>query len=351
MFITGGLTKIDQLPQPSMGLLPAVHSTQATEISVVDGAVSLPTVTAAAGILYKNATGLELNLPAQGGFPIRSISPNEYFSSNGVAFYKLRNKPGLTRQVISVVNGVFTMLEPHQFTNGETVKLYGFVNPTATINGVSSSFSDTGVTFRIAESSGNSFKITTEQGVALNDAATGGNTGGWIHTQQSSSYYPAAFERTIYTFPFTLQSLPVGERFSLSRVFSFRSIAAKSACVWSVIMEFGERVDDVAPGSVGPNLKAYNYLPPAVDQQVVITDVTTDHALGIGFQRTADGISGYRSLYSRSPNLIPGTTPTAKDFTLRVRVGQFDIENQIADPSGYVAYSVAANTKLPDSVG
>lgn len=347
MFLTGGLTKIDQLPQPAMGLLPAVHSTQAVQISLT----TLPDVMAASGLLYKNATGSTLSLPAQGGFPARSIHPNEFFSSNGVAFYKLRNKTSLTRQILSVENGVFTMDKPHQFVDGETVACYGFLNASATVNGSATNFSDSGVLYRIAESSGNTFKITTDSGDLLEDASTGGNTGGWIHTQQSSSYYPAAFERTIYTFPFTLQSLPIGESFTLSRIFSFRSISAKSACVWSVIMEFGERVDDTTPGSVGPNLKSYNYLPPAIDQQVVITDVTTDHALGISFTRTVDGISGSRSLYSRSPNLIPGTTPISGDFTLRVRLCQFDIEDQIADPSGYVAYSVTANPTLKDSLG
>ena len=347
MFLTGGLTKIDQLPQPAMGLLPAVHSTQAVQIS----STTLPDVMAASGLLYKNATGSTLSLPAQGGFPARSIHPNEFFSSNGVAFYKLRNKPGLTKQIISVENGVFTMADPHQFLNGESVKLVGFINATATVGGVKNDFNNTNI-YRIVESEGSTFMIATDNGDILNDATTGGNTGGWIHTQQSSSYYPAAFERTIYTFPFTLQSLPIGESFTLSRIFSFRSISAKSACVWSVIMEFGERVDDTTPGSVGPNLKAYNYLPPAIDQQVVITDVTTDHALGITFTRTVDGISGSRSLYSRSPNLIPGTTPTSSgDFTLRVRLCQFDIEDQIADPSGYVAYSVTANPNRKDSLG
>jgi hypothetical protein len=305
----------------------------------------------ASGLLFKNATGIGINVPAQGNFPARLIPNGEYFSSNGVAFYRLKNKPGLTHQILSLEGGVFTTAKPHLFVNGETLTLHGFINGAMTRNGQSISFSDTGVRYHIAQSNGTTFKIADANGVIYADASSGGGTGGWIHTQSSSSYYPTAFERTIYTIPFTLQGLPVGEQFKLSRAFSFRSISAQSACVWSVIMEFGQRVDDVAPGSVGPNLRSYEYLPPAIDQQVVITDVNSDHSLGIGFAKTLSGISGFRSLYSRRPNLIPGTTPVADDFVLRVRLAQFDIENQISDPTGYVAYSVAANPLEKDSLG
>jgi len=334
-----------------MGLLPAVHATTAMDIILTGGVYTLPNPQEVTGLLFKNATGNAINLPAQGNFPAGSIRNGEYFSSNGMGFYRLKNKPSLTYQVVSLEAGVFTTAKPHFFINGETLELHGFVNATMTSNGQSINFSGTGVRYRIAESSGTTFKIADANGVIYSDASSGGGSGGWIHTQSSSSYYPTAFERTIYTFPFTLQGLPVGEQFKLSRVFSFRSISAQSACVWSVIMEFGQRVDDVSPGSIGPNLKAYEYLPPAIDQQVVITDVTTDHSLGITFRRTVEGISGFRSLYSRTPNLIPGTTPVGDDFVLRVRLSQFDIENQISDPSGYVAYNVAANPKEADSLG
>lgn len=355
MLLSGGLTQISQLPQPSLGLLPAVHSISKTDIVLgSDGTAALPNVKDVQGSLLYNATGAAIILPVQGNFPSRAIPAGEFFSSNGTAFYKLRHKPGLTRQVISLEGGVFTTSIPHHFTNGETIALYGFVNSNTTFgapDGTPGAFSDTGVLYRVAEVDGNTFKIANDDGVVFSDASSGGNSGGWVHTQQSSSYYPAAFERTIYTFPFTLQSLPVGETFTLSRVFSFRTISAQSASVWSVIMEFGQRVDATGPGSVGPNLKAYEYLPPAIDQQVVITDVTTDHSLGISFSRTSGGISGSRLLYSRNSSLIPGTLPLGDDFTLRVRLGQFDIEDQIPDPTGYVAYNVSPNPNFDDSLG
>lgn len=345
MLLSGGLSSISQLPQPSMGLLPAVHST-----SPINVEAALPSVSTA-GELYRNVTGAPITIPAQGNFPARSIKNGAYFSSNGTAFYKVRNKPGLTRQVTSLIDGVFQCANPHGLVNGQTIRLYGFINATTTFAGERplASFSDDGSYYFIVNASGNSFMIGNEDGV-FTDASSGGGTGGWVHTQESSSYYPEAFERTIYTFPFSLQSLPIGERFALSRLFSFRSISAQSACVWSVIIEFGERVDDVGPGSVGPNLQSYSYLPPAVEQQVVITDVITDHPLGIEFSRTAEGVSGSRLIYSRSPALIPGTLPLGDDFSMRVRLSQFDIENQIADPSGYVAFNVAPNPKYKDNL-
>lgn len=349
MLITGGINSILQLPQPALGLVGAIHSTSVTSITLVGGTYTLPDVTTVSGHVFKNNTGTFIDIPAQGNYPARSIPNGEYFASNGTAYYWVKNKKGITRQVLTVIGGVFTTVGNCNFINGESVTLYGFQGSALSIGGAN--FSDTGTQYHIANVTSNTFQIADSEGNIYTNASTNGNTGGWAFTQATDSYYPNDFERTIYTFPFTLQSLPTGATWSINRKFSFRSISATTNAVWSIIMEFGSRYDDQGPGIVGPNIAGFNYAPPALEQQVLITDVPNSNNLGLTIKRNPDGtISVSRYIYSQIVNGIPGTYPTTNDFILRVRVGQFDTENSITDTSGYVAYSVEPGA-IADNIG
>jgi hypothetical protein len=65
-------------------LLPAIHRASAQDVS------ALPPVSAAAGIVYRNAGSMALSLPAGGGRKAQSVPAGGFFGGDGRALYALR---------------------------------------------------------------------------------------------------------------------------------------------------------------------------------------------------------------------------------------------------------------------
>ena len=160
--------------------------------------------------------------------------------------------------------------------------------------------------------------------------------------QETNSYYPEAFERTIYTLAFTPESLPLRAEFELKRRFDFRLFSNNTDAVWNVVWEIGMRADQTAPSPIGPNLAGYTWRTPLIDQQIPITDLASRHDFGISLKRDLAGSdevwTGTISRYSKTLAAVAGQLPTGNFFVLRLRVSCFDIENAIANPKGYAAY-------------
>jgi hypothetical protein len=159
---------------------------------------------------------------------------------------------------------------------------------------------------------------------------------------QTNSFYPEVFERTLYSFAFTAVSLPLRQRWSLSRDFDFRLFSNNTDAVWNVVWEVGDRYAETSPAPIGPNLDGYNWRTPLIDQQVHITDVVGRHRFEISLYRdvgpdgefwTGTAARYGKTLAAQSPQL-----PLSNDFVLRLRLSCFDIENNVPDPRGFIAY-------------
>ena len=323
------LDKIDQLPQPALGLLGAIHTATVTNLSgvLINGAFPSPASTK--GQVFLNNLTTPISIPAGGNYPSRALNQGDHVASNGTLYYKVVNKRSITRQILSVANGVFTTaMGSPLLQDGLVVTPQVFSSP---------SWFSNGTDYAISYSRGNTFRLRCPRTTTLPASAS---VAGWVHSKKTNSFYPAAFERTAYSVSFTPQSLAIGSSFTLSKVFTFRAIGAATAAVYSVLFEFGVRRNTTSPAPVGSNIAGYEFLPPAVEQEVVLTDVTSSHTLGIQFVKTPSGMEGQRYLYSKSLALIPGTYPVdTEDFILRIRIGQFDIEDD-TDTQGYVGYLI-----------
>lgn len=243
------IAKISQLPQPALGLLPAVHDATVVEVS------ELPT-TSLSGNVWKATAAL--TLPAYGRWPARQIAVNEHFAHDGRLFYKVRQR--------------------------------------------------------------------------------------LVHAEGETSWYPEAFERTLYTLHMTPTMLPVGSNFRFERQFDFRLVANSTNAVWSVVIEVGQRTAQTTPSPIGPNLQDYTWLEPLLEHQIVLTDVMCSHQLGAQIWNTADGYEASRLLYDKAEACSEASLPTGSDFALRVRLANFDTQNSVADPKGYAAYVARALT-------
>lgn len=248
MFITS-LKTVPNLPEPPLGLLPAVHDATITEIA---GPWIAPAPGAVAGEVFMNGTGSPLVLPEHEGWPSVKLRSGGYFACDGRCFYEVNR---------------------HLATN---------------------------------------------------------------------SFYPAHFERTLFTVSMTPRILPLGGTIRLERGFGFRLFNNVSNAVWHVIWEIGVRTSLTMAG-VGPNLEGFNWLAPIVDQEVVLTDIETWHGLGVVIQNSNSGYIGTQLAYERTIGASEGSMPPTdqNDFVLRCRLSLFDTEDSVTDPRGYVAYTAS----------
>jgi len=246
MFITT-LKTVPNLPEPPLGLLPAVHDATVTDIA---SAWTAPEVATVAGEVFRNSAGSPIVLPELEGWPSVKIRNGGHFACDGRCFYEVNR---------------------HLTTN---------------------------------------------------------------------SFYPAHFERTLFTVSMTPRILPMNGTIRLERAFAFRLFNNVSNAVWHVIWEIGLRTS-LAGSGIGPNLEGFDWLVPLVDQEIVLTDIETWHGLGVVIQNTRTGYVGTQLTYERTIGAPEGSMPPADehDFVLRCRLSLFDTEDSVTDPRGYVAYT------------
>jgi|688.fasta_scaffold436001_2 hypothetical protein len=170
-----------------------------------------------------------------------------------------------------------------------------------------------------------------------------------VRYKNTNSYYSKAFERQLYTFAFTAISLPLRTFWTLTRNFSFRLLSNNTNSVWNIVWEVGDRATETTPAPIGPNLLGYVWREPLLDEQVHITDVASEHKLGVRLYRqvgqedptnpiSPEYWTGSINRYDKWVAVGSAQLPRTTDFVLRVRLSCFDTQNDVADPRGYVAY-------------
>lgn len=319
--------KIAQLPQPALGLLPAVHDATVAETA------EIPTGTPAelSGNVWKATAAI--TLPAWGRWPARQIAIGEHFSHDGRFFYKVRQRlvaAGILCTITS--DGTTATVEAasaHGFTTGDSAILYGAAQGAYNGTFTATVTSPTGFTFPVS-------------GSPDSPATASSIVGGPYVRPKETSWYPDAFERTLYTMHFSPKQLVLGADFRFVRQFDFRLVSNSTNAVWSVVCEIGQRTTQTSPGPIGPNLMDYEWREPLLEQQVVITDVACSHQLGVQLYNKLAGYSATRLLYDTTLGCTDASLPVASDFAFRTRLTCFDTQNSVADPKGYVAYVAKA---------
>jgi len=164
--------------------------------------------------------------------------------------------------------------------------------------------------------------------------------------EETNSYYPQAFERTLYTLAFTANSLPLGGTFTLSRLLKVRLLANNTDVVWNWVWEVGMRVAETTPAPIGPNIDTYVWRTPLIDEQVHVTDIVSTHEMGVELRRSLSGTdevwAGNVARYAKVLAAQSEQLPTGTDFVLRLRLSCFDTQNEVASPRGFVAYFCTA---------
>jgi hypothetical protein len=158
----------------------------------------------------------------------------------------------------------------------------------------------------------------------------------------TNSYYPAAFERVLYSIAFTPESFPLGTVRYISRMIEVRLLNNNTNAVWNFVWEVGMKQDQSSPAPTGPNLDGYVWRTPLIDQQLHLTEVSSKHNMGVQLRRVVrdgeDKFVGDVALYNRVVGALDEQLPTGNNFVLRLRLSCFDTQNDVPEPRGFVAY-------------
>ena len=344
--IISSMKSIESVPAPALGLLPAIHDAEVEDVPLVGGLPALPLAEACKGRVFRNQTVKAIALPPTSKWPARSLEAGGVFGSDGRLFYKVRQKPGTTSYY------------PESFER----TLYNFsFSPQSFSAGTEFDLSRLFYFRLIGNTSSAVWSVIFEIGVRTNQTTPtlqltmpGTLTSGSATVAISNPQLGSLFYRMVVA--------GTGISTGLDGTTYIKSIdLATSTLVLSrpATQSGAKTLTFTAP--VGPNLGDFLWLPPLLEQEVLLTEMKTISPMGIWIKNWGDknvlgpdgntapdpyrndlGYQGFAKLFDKATPVPLDSLPTDRDFLLRVRIGQFDTENSVTDPKGYAAYMVRA---------
>ena len=340
--IINTLKTLDSVPSPALGLLPAIHDASVEDVPLVGSNASLPNASDARGRVFRNQTNASIVLPATSRWPARSLEPGATFGSDGRLFYKVRNKLGTTSFYPesferTVYNFSFTR---KSFPPGgvfELNRLFYFRLIANTSTAVWSVIFEVGMrTDQVLPKSEYTIDATLVQGASMVTVPVNRAVDIVQMMVVSGSGIPEGLDGT-------------------TKVLWVDVADGKVYLTKPATQSGVKSLKFTAP--VGPNLGDYVWLPPMLEESVVLTEMKSMNPLGILLKNYGDkngiatrneyGFEAYAKLYDKAISCPMESLPTGADFIMRVRIGQFDTENSVSDPRGYAAYLIR-DVKDPD---
>jgi hypothetical protein len=158
----------------------------------------------------------------------------------------------------------------------------------------------------------------------------------------TNSYYPLEFTRELFSVFLAEEMVPQLSTVRLSFDLGMRSFSSNTMAQWVVVLQIGQRASDTSPAPIGANLSGFSWLPPSVSHPITFGSVAQQHSVGLQIQRLENLAGGVRFLASSLSfgSMSACQAPTANGFVIRAKLAQFDTENNVSSPSGFVAYEM-----------
>lgn len=341
--IINSLKQVQALPNPALGLLRAFHDAEVAD-TVFDGEQTavFPTAIEVVGQVFRNQSAAPMVLPAYGKWPARTIAPGDLYGSDGRFFYQVRHKKGTTSYYPeSFERSIYTIsFTRDSFQLGALFTLDRLFYFRLISNNVTAVWS---VIFEI----GMREDVSSPQVVVEADAVLTNNS-------KAISVPNFALQQIQENMGVSGTGVPIG-----CRVVAIDLEAGTIQVSRSATQSGSRALTFTAP--VGPNIMRFRWLPPMLESQVTLTELKSINPLGISLKKwgtktkidplgqTVDvperndfGYEGLAKIYNNAGTVPPESLPTGDEFLLRVRIGQFDVEDNVSDAKGYAAYVVRA---------
>lgn len=164
-----------------------------------------------------------------------------------------------------------------------------------------------------------------------------------IQSPGTTSYYPAAFETTLFETAINPLEFPARSTLELRiglelmvAMLEAKAEERRSVCQWTIVLEAGVPSADTTPATTGGNLAAaFTSSVILLKQRLVLTEIPTQHLFGTRIVRAGDGTLTARAIaYGRDEATA---APPSVPFILRGKLTEFDTENAPTDARGVPA--------------
>ncbi len=165
-----------------------------------------------------------------------------------------------------------------------------------------------------------------------------------------NSWYPTDFIRELFMFTVNENQLRAGRRLECRIGVGLGLLKANTKVSLSVVIELGLPTQETSPATTGWNLDEIEWGEPVVRQDLIVSGVSQVHPFGIKVARSATELTLQQILYGAE---IAGTAPEEPNFAVRGRLVRFDVEDEVADPKGFLAITapeVPEDRELPTTV-
>jgi len=348
--IISSLTEIAAVPTPALGLLPALHDAEVedTVFAAESGEATLPTPQAAKGRVFRNQGDKAIILPSAGKWPARNLAPGELYGSDGRLFYRVVNKAGTTSYYPQhFERSVYTFsFTSKTFPMGDIFDFQRFFYFRLIANNTTAVWS---VIFEIGE------RIEQAQPALVFEIPAVLTSG-----QKTIQISDPRLGSLVYNMIVSGDGIPSGLLDGTTYIAGIHLASGTVTLTKAATQSGTKTLTFTAP--VGPNLNDWRWLPPLLEEQIVLTDMKSMSPLGIWIKNWGEktktfpdgsvvadpyrndfGYEGYAKLFNQSYPVRHESLPSNSEFLLRLRIGQFDTENDVADPRGYAAYVIRSN--------
>ncbi len=159
-----------------------------------------------------------------------------------------------------------------------------------------------------------------------------------------NTYYPAAFERTLFEFQIDEYQLLPGKTLTVQFGLALQLLRASCEAQWVLVIEHGVPVDQATPATQGANLQSIAWAnKPLLTQRLFVTPLQMIHSFGCNVYRSASGLTANKISYGASS--VADSVPASPNFILRARLIQFDTRNNVHNAMGWLYYAVGDTTK------
>jgi hypothetical protein len=201
----------------------------------------------------------------------------------------------------------------------------------------------------------NSFKLSTGEIILPNEYV--GSNGSliykvWKPYANKPSYYPTAYEKTLWQMVSSNDLLSVGRYFQCMFGIGTASYLSNVACKFSVVIEHGEFIEEQS-NTYGANLERLSYTNTALSSVVITSPQPQQYIYGVRIKRalvadnTASPIT-YEETFTQDKNIAgnwsgaSATKPISPNFAIRAKITMVDIEN-VSGAQGFIGINLMGN--------
>jgi hypothetical protein len=155
------------------------------------------------------------------------------------------------------------------------------------------------------------------------------------------TYYPKAYEATLFEIPFNDKMFRAGTKAKLQFNLHVQSKAANATAQWYCLVDVGTVTTTTAPATQTDNISdiVYNSYP-ILSQPLLVTSEAMTHSLGVEvLATTATQMDANYFSYGIWASATTGK-PSSRNFILRGRLANFDVVDSQGDARGWMGYAM-----------